>query len=505
MENRQDHATTCCDWQKKYQDLKVIADKMQKEIVQLKKKVTKENKEVRAHCQHFYLKENTYKSELKEINRKVEVLSNTVIRMDAQLQNATQRIEEMQARTMRKNLIISGIPEPKKETDEQLLESIESFFSTKLKIGQDIPLKTFHRLNYFDASEYRPVLIKVRNWNDKFLILSNATNLKGLKNDKNRYFYINEQLPEKMAEDKKYAQMWIRQNKAKPVNDQLQLKIYKNKLRVNNQPYQKKVTPPSTAEILKIDTDELSAASSARTVYGDSQLVEGSEFISYAVQISKVEDVRMAYRKLRIKYADAAHICSAYRLDPPNGPINQEGNDDGEHGAARNMLNVLQENNILNAAVFIIRFYGGKHIGPGRFSVIKELSKTALNNAGFVILPVAHDVPLRGMRTRSMSLRGRGAMSSAPRGGSQAARPTVDTALSSFRPTPINSPNVSPSSMSQVVAQQAQTTDDEQDEEENENFMSSPEDYKDLDNASVASENDADDADVSGGSEDDSG
>ena len=49
--------------------------------------------------------------------------------------------------------------------------------------------------------------------------------------------------------------------------------------------------------------------------------------------------------------------------------------DDGEHGMGRAMRNKLQELGARNVAVFVTRVYGGKHIGPKRFSVVKDLIK----------------------------------------------------------------------------------------------------------------------------------
>lgn len=179
-----------------------------------------------------------------------------------------------------------------------------------------------------------------------------------MQNDKKRHYYLNEQLPDRLSEDRRYAQLWIKDNKSKPVNDQLPMKIYKNKLHINNVPYQRKVKPPKAAEILRLDTDELESVRRAPTVFGASQMQGGSEFISYASKVSSVEEVRVAYRKLRVKYADAAHIVSAYRLNPPNGPFNQEANDDGEHSAGRVLLSLLQEENITEVALFRVRFLG---------------------------------------------------------------------------------------------------------------------------------------------------
>lgn len=458
MENGEDSTTTvipCCDWQQKYQALEKRMAAMQKEMVALKDKIKSENKEVRNHCQHFYKLESSTKAEMKELKTKVETLSNVVIRLEHQFNESNKKLTEMQARSMRKNLIISGIEEGKNETSEQLYQKIDSFIKEKLQVNEDIPLKVWHRLNYVDNAEYRPVIIKLKNHNHKMFLLSHGPNLKGARNNKSKAYFINEQLPDVMAEDRKYAQMWIRENKSKPVNDQLQMKIHKNKLRINNEPYQRKVMPPMASEILRMHPQELSATHQAPTLYGGSKLIEGSEFISYAVKVSSVEEVRVAYRKLRVKYADASHILSAYRLDPPNGPYNQEGVDDGEYAGGRCLLAFLQENQVLNTAVFIVRFYGGKHIGSARFDAIRYLAGVACAKLGVIRMP--SETPNRRV-TRALSQRGARGVRGAIRGGTNSStlrQPVIQGAWSAdfptdyqsnsmFRPTPLPSPVVSP-------------------------------------------------------------
>lgn len=281
----------CCEWKDKYRELESRVASMQQEMNELRAQIRKDRKEVRSHCQSFYKQDNTVKTEIKELKERVDILGNTVIRMDQQLQEAHVKILDMQTRSMRKNLVISGLSKPNNETATQLHSSIKNFIRSELQIEQEIPIKIAHRLNYVDGSDYRPVIVKLTTIDHKLLLLSHGPNLKGKKNDKNRYYYLNEQLPDKYAEEKRYAQQWIKENKAKPISNQSQMKIYKIKLRINNTPYKKKVHPPSPAEILRMDAAEISQTMKASTVFGDSTLIEGSEFISYAAAVSSVENV----------------------------------------------------------------------------------------------------------------------------------------------------------------------------------------------------------------------
>lgn len=240
--------------------------------------------------------------------------------------------------------------------------------------------------------------MKLADLDQKIPILSAAPNLKGKKNNKQRFYYLSEQLPEQLQEERRYAQFWIQDNKKKPKELQKDMKIHKNKLRLDNRPYVKKVMPPNAAEILKVDVEEMFQLKQVNLTYGDSHEIQESEFISYAAKVTKAEDVRKAYRQLRIKYSDATHIMSAFRLNPPNGPLNQESSDDGEFGGGRVLMKLLMENDIVNTAVFVVRYYGGKHIGADRFDIINRLGRKALKNAHLLYTTT------RGPLTRSQSV-----------------------------------------------------------------------------------------------------
>lgn len=327
--------------------------------------------------------------EAKQAKFKANMLTNVVIRLEEKLELQAEKITQMQARSMRKNLIISGVDDdepPQVETTYSLTQKVNKLMVEKLKMKEPAQLKACHRFGQPDASGVRPVVIKVQDIDDKFAILAKGPNLKDCVNKNGKKYYISEQLPDKLQEEKRYNQYWVQENKHNP-QSKLEMKITRNRLRINNQPYVRKVQTPTAAEILRLDDHELSSARHVRLYEGGSKLHGGSEFLAFAARVDTIEDVRNAYRKLKVKYADASHISSAHRFDPPQGPFNQEAHDDHEYGMGRTLLKILQENNMANAAVFVIRYFGGVHIGTVRFGIAKELASKALKSAGFLTTP----------------------------------------------------------------------------------------------------------------------
>lgn len=351
--------------------------------------------------------QTSLRKEAKNARFKVSVLTNVVIRLEEKVEQQAGKIVQMQARSMRKNLIISGLDEPKKpqvEKQEDLLTKINDFMLNKLKMSTPVQLKVFHRFGAPDGSGTRPVVVKVHRIEDKFAMLAKGPQLKDLTNAHGKKYYISEQLPDVLQEERRYNQFWVQENKQNPSTSKPDMKITKNKLRINNEPYKKKVQIPNAAEILRLDDDELTSVRSVTLYEGGTKDEQGSEFLAFSARVQSTEDVRRAYRKLKIKYADASHISSAFSLAPPNGPYNQEANDDGEHGMGRMLLKLLHEAKATNIAVFLLRYFGGVHIGPKRFDIAKDLTKQAIRSAG-------------AWRQFSPALRGRGASRS--RGRSQ--------------------------------------------------------------------------------------
>ena len=152
----------------------------------------------------------------------------------------------------------------------------------------------------------------------------------------------------------------------------------KGKIVVNNEVVKKHVKPPKNGDTLKLNKVELEEIQAAKLVKGGEHIEKGSEFTAYAVRVSKKEDVKKAYMKLRIKYEDATHITCAYRLAKPNGPYGQEQIDDGDYGCARTILETMKEHEVKEMAIFLLRCYSGVHLGDRRFEIFEQMASKAI-------------------------------------------------------------------------------------------------------------------------------
>lgn len=115
----------------------------------------------------------------------------------------------------------------------------------------------------------------------------------------------------------------------------------------------------------------------------------GSRFLAYAFPINTVEDFKKRLKQLKEEHAKAVHHCFAYRLGT-DGLIFRS-SDDGEPAgsAGKPMLGQLDSKNITNAAVVVVRYFGGTLLGvPGLINAYKTSASLALQLTPIVEKPI---------------------------------------------------------------------------------------------------------------------
>ena len=107
----------------------------------------------------------------------------------------------------------------------------------------------------------------------------------------------------------------------------------------------------------------------------------GSRFTVRGAKVDTIEDCRKLYRHLMLDPTNMAanHNTAVYRLYSPIGARTSDGyNDDGEFGMGRTVRDYLQQLDARNVIIFVTRIYGGVHIGPKRFTIVKDLVKQVI-------------------------------------------------------------------------------------------------------------------------------
>lgn len=128
--------------------------------------------------------------------------------------------------------------------------------------------------------------------------------------------------------------------------------------------------------------------------------IKKSRFICYLHKCNDIAEAREFFKLIRKMHPDATHVCTAAVCSH-----NAASNDDGEPAgtAGRPMLDVLQRQNIEDAAAAVVRYFGGTLLGKGGLvraysgSVIEALNKAVLCESKEVFLyQVEFDYSLAG-------------------------------------------------------------------------------------------------------------
>ncbi|KAK7882263.1 hypothetical protein WMY93_028437 [Mugilogobius chulae] len=146
-------------------------------------------------------------AENKSLKVSVDSLTSTLSSVKSQLTAVTteskamqETILDLQSRSMRDNMIFSGIPEPSTDDPEK---AVKDFMVNQLKLTpQTVEQITFHRVHRLGqklptATRPRPIIVKFEHFKQKELIQRQGKQLKGT------HFGLNDQFPPEIIRRRK--------------------------------------------------------------------------------------------------------------------------------------------------------------------------------------------------------------------------------------------------------------------------------------------------------------
>ena len=305
---------------------------------------------------------------------KVKMLSAIVIRQDNRIKSLEDEIFQMKRAAKRSNLSISGI-DATSQGDKTDIQMVQEFFSQQMQIQEVISVEKA----YWSGSEEKKQLnIKLSNPADKATIFSNVSKLKGKTNAKRKLFFVNDDQLESEREQRKYYQHLVKENESRLEDDKLAIKLKKGSLYVNNDRVKSKVKSPTVQDVLTLNSDEMEDIHQVKLHAITPHEEGGSEFFAYMQRITSEGDVQKGLAKMKIKFGDADHITSVYRLEDAIGPYKQGFVEDSENGAGWRMLETLKDQEVSKVAVHVARYQDRTKLGPRHFVIYKDLVKKAV-------------------------------------------------------------------------------------------------------------------------------
>ena len=116
------------------------------------------------------------KNEVNDVKRQNEQLKCENARLNERLEVLDKRVDDLEGRSKRNNVIIHGIPRTDNETWQECEETIQDMIKDKLEIAQEIRFDRVHRVS---AKPNSPIVARMTFFKDKELVLKAKQKLKG--------------------------------------------------------------------------------------------------------------------------------------------------------------------------------------------------------------------------------------------------------------------------------------------------------------------------------------
>lgn len=311
-----------------------------------------------------------------QLRDELDILKGVVHKMANQMQYSSQKLDQLIARSMSENLIITGILNdvPKANVRKQ----VQAFFMEQMELSNipDRDIIDAYRLGQPVKDRARPIVVQCVEGLRQY-ILDNATKLRDKSNENGSKFFVNPQLPDSLAEQRREIRQNIKQRKdqeqaiKKPNKSTFAVK--NGKLYINGQQKRKLLTPPTVLQLFPDENDQKNMSHIRFKYLKKSKPEAGSEFRVALFRPQTLEEVRYAYIKLFQEFPSADHIAAAFSVQQE-----QDYQDNGEFGSGFRLLRCIKESGLSNLAVFLIRNYGGTNLGPRRFVIMTDMAKAAI-------------------------------------------------------------------------------------------------------------------------------
>ena len=112
---------------------------------------------------------------------------------------------------------------------------------------------------------------------------------------------------------------------------------------------------------------------------------KSSKFLSFAIPVQTVDDVKELLAHYKKEYYDARHVCYAYRIGAEE--LEFRYNDDGEPSgtAGKPIYGQILSNELTDILIIVVRYFGGIKLGTsGLITAYKDASADAISNSEIV-------------------------------------------------------------------------------------------------------------------------
>ena len=303
---------------------------------------------------------------------KMKVMGDTIQRMHDVIGDLSKRLENVEINVTKKQLTVTGLVV---STDKSvMIREIEAFLDYEL--GITVTVEDAYTLGNGMPPQ---IIFALQTLQDKHLILQNRSLLKGVKNQLEQAYYINDYQPSVTNEKKRKEGEVLKRNNSLQEKDRKEIEFKKGIKYVDGIIRPKQIREPEPDDILNLSTQDydklLNLPVSKPAVITEAD----SKFIAYTVAADSIETIQTIYIKMRLLHPKARHIVCAYRVQVDEDYEEIEGCDDQEPGAARSIIKMMWDNDIQARAFYVIRYCGHAKLSGKRFECYAHAAKLVLH------------------------------------------------------------------------------------------------------------------------------
>ncbi len=287
--------------------------------------------------------------------------------------------EDSTGRSMWFNILIHNYEYDADPSMKDLRPVFMGFLRKKMSISADArEVWVAHRL-----SPNSNIIVAKVNPALKNDIYENIGRLKNVKNSKDEPIFITEQQPEGLRARKKDARdsadIYKEEYKHLPADQQPKVEVRKDRVYVNKDWMRNPCDAPTPTDMLDVEPEELDKLEKIKFSESKECGEKGSTFRALGTKVSSRAEMRRGYKQVRRLYPHATHVMCGYVFKKPGSDKMEYGKqDDGEWGGSHRILEFLKVKKCANVAVFVVREFGGEHIGPNRFNHIRDCTEQVL-------------------------------------------------------------------------------------------------------------------------------
>lgn len=364
-----------------YTDIHGAASGVLVELAKLKQEV-ENNKKVMEHFEAAQTRMTAMIAENKRLTQDLLTTQGLLQRYSQKITVLEGKVLDLTKRGMEQNLVFHAVEEQPDPKAENCVQTIIEFTKEYLQveIEEDDVWKAY-RMGIIRRNRARPLFAKL-SYQARDKIMEKVGLLKEKRNTHGQVRFISEQIPDGILETKKAVSK--RASRLKEIENKKEkeqrrdIKVVGDKVLVAGELDKPDVTTPQPYELFPSAEEQ----SKIKAINGQIKeahpgYVKNSSFIGLAVSVKSVQETNLAYKAVMQRFPFMDHVVMAYRLKEED-EFKFGSCDDTEYGGGECLARFLYKHKFRDTAVFVVRRYGGLHLGYDRFKALEDAAIEAM-------------------------------------------------------------------------------------------------------------------------------